>query len=332
MRFFRRCGKEPRNVIKVSYTKLASYTNNFSESNYIGRFQFGKLYRGVLSSPPWVTYILVKIWEVPEIYSYEPGDNEIRLMEEVVLLRNVPLISHPGMVPLYGYCHEGGHLAAVYEFKPFDSVVNLIPKDDFTWLQRIKVSLGLAALLKFMHAGNSSSFKPFIVHNLDAAHIILDEDYNPKLCDFGSVSGGIFNEGRDHGYTNVGTSGTGNCSNKEDVFAYGVILLSLISRRVHTEEDRKAGVPFIYEWAVNEYEAFECQNTKFSLVHKSLSEGGDFSHSDGYKITKLALECINGVEHERPTMEQVFRSLLELEVAKQHADFLGANDTREDGC
>ncbi|KAL7086965.1 hypothetical protein ACP275_13G036000 [Erythranthe tilingii] len=249
-------------------------------------------------------------------------------MEEVILLRNVPLISHPGMVPLYGYCNEGGHLAVVYEFKPFDSVVNLIPKDDFTWLQRFKVSFGLAALLKFMHAGNSSPFKPFIVHNLDAAHIILDENYNPS-----SVSGGIFNEGITYlsdcvigcyGYTNVGTSG--NCSNKEDVFAYGVILLSLISRRVHTEEDRKAGVPFIYEWAVKEYEAFECQNSKFSLVHKSLSEGGDFSPSDGYKITKLALECINGVEHERPTMEQVFSSLLELEVAKQHADFLGANN------
>lgn len=71
---------EPRNVIKFNHRKLASWTNNFSDSNYIGRFQFGKLYRGVFSYPPWITNFLVKIWEVPEMDSYEPGDNEIRLM------------------------------------------------------------------------------------------------------------------------------------------------------------------------------------------------------------------------------------------------------------
>lgn len=45
-----------------------------------------------------------------------------------MLLRHEVVIKHPGMVKLYGYCCEGQHLGVVYEFKPFDSVFNLITK------------------------------------------------------------------------------------------------------------------------------------------------------------------------------------------------------------
>ncbi|KAH6773760.1 hypothetical protein C2S51_012164 [Perilla frutescens var. frutescens] len=101
---------------------------------------------------------------------------------------------HSIFVKLYGYIStsEVEHPFVAYEFKPFDSLFNLIPKDDLTWLQRIKVVLGLASLLKFLH--KNTIYKPFIVHNLDAAYVVLDEDYNPKLCDFGLLSCGIFPE------------------------------------------------------------------------------------------------------------------------------------------
>ncbi|KAI3469047.1 hypothetical protein Pfo_025710 [Paulownia fortunei] len=319
MEYYLRSEMEPINVQKLKYKKLVSYTDNFCESNYIGLYLN---FRGT-------RYMMVKIWEVPLIYNYKPGDNQLRLME-IILLRHEMLINHPGMVKLYGYCCEGEHLGVVYEFKPFDLVFNLIPKDGFTWLQRIEAAFGLASLLKFLHAG---FYKPFIVQNLDAAHIVLDE-----LCDFGLISGGIFPDRRTYsghhvigcyGYIDIGASSKGHCSNKQDVFAFGVILLSLISQRVYTEEDRQAGVPFVYKWALRESEAFESdsdmENTQFSLVHKSQAAESDFCPADGHKITMLALECVNGVEYARPTMKQVVRSLLKLEVVKQHADFLGVN-------
>ncbi|KAK6137914.1 hypothetical protein DH2020_028348 [Rehmannia glutinosa] len=359
----------PITIQKLNYKKLVIYTDDFSESNYIGRFQFGKLYRGLIPNPRRKRYVMVKIWEVPEIYNYKPGDNKIRLMvccmsiyfkylsifvsrtfdthdiyalvqEETILLRHEMLISHPGMLKLYGYCCEGEHLGVVYEIRPFDSLFNLIPKDGFTWLQRIKAALGLASILKFLHAGNSSFYVPFIVQNLDAAHVVLDEEYNPKLCDFGLISGGIFPYRKTYsghhvigcyGYTDIAASSRGDCSNKQDVFAFGVILVSLISKRVYTEEDRQAGTPFVYEWAIRESEAYEksegdMKNTNFSLVHKSLAAECDLlCPADAHKITMLALECVNKAEHERPTMKQVFRSLRKLEVVKQHADYLKAN-------
>ncbi|KAG8387131.1 hypothetical protein BUALT_Bualt03G0221400 [Buddleja alternifolia] len=319
---------EPPDVDKMTYERLVKYTNNFSESNYVGHFQFGKYYRGVI---PWLPvrdskHLMVKIYEDPEIYNC----NILRLMDEIILLRHEMFFNHPGMVKLHGYCREGNHLAAVYLFKPFDSVFNLIPKDGFTWLQRIKVALGLASLLRFLHTRKSSFYDPFIVRNLDAAHIVLDEDYNPKLCDFGSITGGIFADRTKYkghhvpgcyGYVD---SASGDCSNKQDVFAFGVILLSLISKKVYTEENRQAGVPFVYQWARKEYEsAVEMEKPMFSLVHESLAKEPVFCPADGHKITMLALECVNGGVDQRPTMKQVYRSLKKLEVVKGHAPFLG---------
>ncbi|GFQ04526.1 probable serine/threonine-protein kinase nak [Phtheirospermum japonicum] len=330
---------EPFNVQKFEYKKLVTYTDNFSESNYIGRFQFGKLYRGQIPNLAIARYLVVKIWEaIPETYNYKPGDNKLRLMKEIILLRHEMVLNHPGIVKLYGFCIDGEKLCVVYKVKAFDSVYNLIPKDGFTWLQRIKAAFGLASVLKFLHSGKSAFYKPFIVQNLDAAHIVLDEEYNPKLCDFGMISGGIFPCRRtysDHqhvigcyGYTDIDASSKGHCSNKQDVFAFGVILLSLISKRVYTEEDRRAGAPFVYEWAIREFEANADElneATDFSLVHKSLAGESDFCPGDGHKITMLALECVVKAENERPTMKQIFRSMRKLEVVKQHADYVGAN-------
>ncbi|KAG8372817.1 hypothetical protein BUALT_Bualt12G0106500 [Buddleja alternifolia] len=328
---------EPRTLVRLTYEKLVQYTDNFSKSNYIGHFQYGKLYRGKIDWLMRVEYVMVKIWEVPEVYNYEPGDNKHRLMDEIILLRHETLINHPGMVRLFGYCYEGECLAVVYEFKPFDSVFNLIPKDGFTWLQRIKTAFGFASLLKFLHERKSSFYKPFIVRNLDAAHIVLDEDYNPKLCDFGSITGGIFPDRTTyggqhvlgcHGYIDI--SASGNLPDKQDVFAFGVILVSLISKEVYTEDDRQGSLPFVYEWAWREFEAYESdidmEKPEFSLVHKNLAEGPDFCLGDGHKITALALKCVNRDECERPNMKQVVRSLLKLEVVKQHSHFLGLNN------
>ncbi|EYU42131.1 hypothetical protein MIMGU_mgv11b022099mg [Erythranthe guttata] len=156
------------------------------------------------------------------------------------------------------------------------------------------------------------------------------QDYNPKLCDFGCTSGGIFpnkktysghNSLSCYGCIDIALCSTGDWSIKQDVFAFGVILLSLISKRVYTDEDEdsEAGAPFVFEWAFTEYEeALESKSdvkeTEFSLVHKSLADEDDFCRDDGHKITMLALECVNGDENQRPMMKQVVKSLLKLEL------------------
>ncbi|KAL7087385.1 hypothetical protein ACP275_13G065600 [Erythranthe tilingii] len=330
-----------RKIFKLKYEELAAYTDDFSESNFLSYFQFGKLYRGkIVRGGQSTQYVMVKIWQVPEIYSYRPGDNQARQMDEVMLLRHEKLNNHPGMLRLYGYCKESDHVGVVYEFKPFASVFNLIPKDGFSWLQRIKVALGFASVLRFLHTKNGSFYKPFIVRNLDCAHIVVDEDYNPKLCDFGLISGGIF---RDRtvftsyhvlgsiGYIDLDSIYEEEFTVKQDVYAFGVILLNLISKRVYKVETRCKNPEEVYNWAWQEFSAFLSQkkresslkNNRFSLVHQSLKDEPDFVAVDGEKITWLALKCTASDLTERPTMKQVMRTLLKLKLVNRNVDFLG---------
>ncbi|GFQ04525.1 protein kinase apk1b chloroplastic [Phtheirospermum japonicum] len=333
-------------VLSLSYEDLATYTDNFSESNYLGHFQFGEFYRGKIVSDEQTRHVMVKIWEVPETYHYRPGDNEGRLMDEVNLLRHELAMNRPGLARLYGYCLESDHLGVVYDFKPLDSVYNLVLKDDFTWLQRIKVTLVFAHLLKFLHTRKCSYYKSFIVRNLDCAHLVLDEDYNPKLCDFGLITGGIFPDRTiykchhvigSYGYIDLSGWYADDPSGKKDVYAFGTILLSLIAKRVYTEEARHVDGPYVSDWAWSIYrkhvkEDPESKPPKFSLVHQSLAAEPDYNLGDGLDITSLAYKCIDADLNERPTMNQVLRYLLRLKVVKRNADFLGVNKLmRESG-
>uniref|UniRef100_A0A5B7BQ11 Protein kinase domain-containing protein n=1 Tax=Davidia involucrata TaxID=16924 RepID=A0A5B7BQ11_DAVIN len=258
---------DPERLTRVSYDDLKRYTCNFSEENYIGKFQFGKLYRGKIEWTYGTQHLTVKIWEVPEIYNYYRGDNEERMMDEIILLRHEKVIHHPGMVKLYGYCHEGDHLGVVYDFKPLDTVYNFLLKGGWT--------------------------------------------------------------------------------EKSDVFAFGIILLGLIAKRVYTEEDRLANAPFVHQWARSKYgsdtgiklpkswlvhgslqaESNESDTgiklSKLSLVHGSLQAEPGFFSTDGANITRLAMQCVEYYPEDRPTMKEVVRHLLKLQVVKHHAGFLG---------
>ncbi|KAL7083815.1 hypothetical protein ACP275_14G185500 [Erythranthe tilingii] len=349
-------------IHNLSYQDLARFTDNFSESNYLCHFQFGKLYRGKIVHAESTLFVMVKIWEDSQIYCYKPGDNESRILDEVILLRHHLVIDHPNMIKLYGFCYEVGRLGVVYDFNPFDSVYNLVLKDDFTWLQRINVLVRFASLLSFLHT-IKSPYRPLTLRNLDCAHIVLDKDYNPKLCDFSLVTGGIFPDRTiykcrrvigSYGYMDVGAWQEDHDPDKPDVFAFGNILLSLISKRVFTEQDRQNHSPYVFNWAYKKFLEYkygsdwdsekddsdsdsskkddsisdsskeddsdsDSQRPKFSLVHQSLAEEPDFDPSDGPKITALGLDCTHDDFGKRPTMKQVLSFLFNLEVVKKHA-------------
>ncbi|KAL9142558.1 hypothetical protein ABFS82_14G177600 [Erythranthe guttata] len=334
-----------RKIPALPYQDLASWTDNFSESNYLCHFQFGKLYRGKIGE----RYVMVKIWEDSEIYNYKPGDNESRLVDEVSLLGHRNMVNHPGMLKLLGYCTEDDHLGVVYDFKPLDTLYNLILKDGLTWQQRVKVLVGLASLLNYLHTVKSPPYKPFMVRNLDCAHIVLDEDYNPKLCDFGLVSGGIFPDRTiytchhvigSYGYIDITSFDEGHSSVKQDVYGFGVILFSIISKRVYTEEDRLSYAPNVFRWAwgrcfeydrekekdsdskKDDSDSGDSKKPKFSVVHPSLAEDPDFDPFDGCKITALGLDCTGRNLFARPTMKEVLGSLLRLHVVKNRENVL----------
>uniref|UniRef100_A0A7N0T5C3 Protein kinase domain-containing protein n=1 Tax=Kalanchoe fedtschenkoi TaxID=63787 RepID=A0A7N0T5C3_KALFE len=120
----------------------------------------------------------------------------------------------------------------------------------------------------------------------------------------------------------------GKWSKKCDVFAYGVVLIGLISKRVVLEKNKKTSQePFLYDWAHDEYwKAKKNPNvdpSKFSVIHKSLETEAFFSMRDGVALTKLAMQCVNYNPQKRPTMKQVVNGLRELCIVQNHADVFG---------
>ena len=114
----------------------------------------------------------------------------------------------------------------------------------------------------------------------------------------------------------------------DDIFAYGIILLGLISKRVYErdsdkrEETNDLG---IYGWAEKEYRPRHLDSVfhqpKISLVHRALKAHPTFDFDDGLKVTSIAMRCV-GPGCQRPRMKGVVNCLLKLHIIKQHWDYL----------
>ncbi|KAK6919592.1 hypothetical protein RJ641_015496 [Dillenia turbinata] len=326
--------KKESNKAKESFSleELKLYTNNFSEDNFIGNTQYGKLYRGIIPSGQSGleegTVITIKITENHRSYAffrmifYE----YLWMNERCVQRKEEYKISHPNMTKWIGVGSlPNCQMAIVYDLEPMDTVYNLITKDNFTWLKRIKVAIGFGCLLKYFH--NQPRWK-LIVHNIDAAHIIVDKNYNPTLVDYFMSSCGILNDRHcihrrgSYGYVDPHYAVTGVGTDKCDVFAFGVLLLGLIAKRVYTEEDRLCGKPFVYEWAQSNYKPRKSifgifGQSRDCLVHQSFGADATYDPCDGFEITKIAMQCVEYDPMKRPNMMEVCESLQRLLVVKR---------------
>ncbi|KAL0369747.1 UNVERIFIED_CONTAM: Receptor-like kinase LIP2 [Sesamum angustifolium] len=312
---------------KLRFEDLRLYTDNFSDRNYIGKFQFGKVYHGKVplqgSEKP--KHVTVKIWELLPEHSLYPKENHSRLMDEVIFLQQQEVL-HPGLMKLYGYCCEAEQWGIVYDFKSFNTVTNLVLRDDFMWWQRIKVALRFAQLLRFLHVQNRGE-RPFLIRNISADHIMVDEDWNPKLYDFGLITGGIFPDKTKYSFQCLnGCWGAreprGDWSHRTDEFAFGVFLLGLITKEVYTDEDRLNLEPCIVDRAYEKYccdqERVGGENFRFSLVHKSFDADPSFCASDAPSITRLAWYCVNYFPSDRPDLNGIVNWLQRLKVVRHH--------------
>ncbi|KAJ4839660.1 hypothetical protein Tsubulata_026455 [Turnera subulata] len=316
-----------KDIQVFSYKDISALTEGFSEDNIIGDLQTGQVFRGKTVGKE----VTVKILKVPDEYSCATCEYERRLWDELVLLQHPKFMSHPNIQKLVGYCFEGEQLAVVYDLKPLDTIHNLMVKDDFTWLQRIKVALGFAVLLNFLHRPIPHRI-PYFVRNICAAHIILDQDGFPKLLDFGKLGGGILQDRRFEKFHRPFASirggyyiyDDGDLECGDDVIAFGEILLSLISKIIFVNEERP------YEWAEEEYKArlsaLGFSRPQCSLVNESFMTSRGFNPGDGIKISKLAMECMDFDASRGPTMKNVVKRLMKLHAVRNYGDELGVKE------
>ncbi|CAN6487411.1 unnamed protein product [Victoria cruziana] len=232
----------------ISIQVLHEVTNNFSESNEIGRGGFGVVYRGELHDG---TKIAVKRMQGDTMGG--KGMNEFSA--EINVLTKV---RHRHLVALLGYCIEKNERLLVYEFMPQGTLGQHLfegPEMGFAflnWKARLTIALDVARGVEYLH---SLALTSFIHRDLKPSNILLDDNMRAKVSDFGLVK--LAPEGKysvetrlagTFGYLAPEYAATGRVTTKVDVYAFGVILMEMVTGRKALDESQPEERSHLVTW------------------------------------------------------------------------------------
>lgn len=301
-------GVDPRNttVVKLSFEEIKRATKNFSRENIIGSGGYGNVYKGILEDGSEVALKRFKNCSV--------GGDETFLHEVEVIAS----VRHVNLVALRGYCtetmpSEGHQRIIVCELIKNGSLFDHLFKRETTklsWPIRRKIALGVARGLAYLHSG----VNPLIIHrDVKASNILIDENFEAKLADFGLAK--FTPEGYSHLSTQVvGTLGYvapeyalyGQLSERSDVYSFGVVLLELLSgKRAVIEADNNVETLLLTDWAWSLVK----QGRALDVIEDGMSELGLPDEMEKYVL--VAVISSHPVSLARPAMDRVVKMLEE---------------------
>ncbi|KAI0520031.1 hypothetical protein KFK09_007496 [Dendrobium nobile] len=156
-----------------SFEELKKCTNNFPEINVIGSGGYGKVYRGMLLDGRMVAIKRSKVGS---------SQGGLEFKTEIELLSRV---HHKNLVDLVGFCFQQGERMLIYEYVPNGTLrESLAGKGDtqLDWMRRLQIALDSARGLAYLH---ELANPPIIHRDIKSANILLDENLNAKVADFG---------------------------------------------------------------------------------------------------------------------------------------------------
>ncbi|THG21161.1 hypothetical protein TEA_009055 [Camellia sinensis var. sinensis] len=287
------------------FEKLAIATDEFHETNKLGQGGFGLVYKGKLLDGQ---EIAVKRLS----RSSEQGLEEF--MNEVVMISK---LQHRNLVRLLGRCVEANKKVLVYEYMPNKSLDAFLfdPQKQklLDWSKRFDIIEGIGRGLLYLHRDSRLR----IIHrDLKASNILLDEELNPKISDFGMARVFCGDEHQANTRRVVGTYGCmapeyamqGRFSEKFDVFSFGVLLLEILSGRRNTSfcNDEQFLSLLEYAWKLwNE-------DNIVTLVDPMISY--QYFRQDILRCVHVGLLCVQEFAVDRPTISTAL-SMLKSEIS-----------------
>uniref|UniRef100_F6HD19 Protein kinase domain-containing protein n=1 Tax=Vitis vinifera TaxID=29760 RepID=F6HD19_VITVI len=284
--------------IKYSYSELKKMTHNFK--NKLGQGGFGSVYKGKLQSG---RIVAVKML----VMSKANGQDFIN---EVATIGR---IHHVNVVRLVGFCIQRSKWALVYDFMSNGSLDKFVFLDQgnnipLNWERLYKIALGVGRGIEYLHQGCDMQILHF---DIKPHNILLDEDFTPKVSDFGlaklySTNDSIVSITAARGtlgyiapelfYKNIG-----GVSFKADVYSFGMLLLEMVGKRknVNTFAEHSSQMYFT-SWIYNNYDQEEDM------------EMGDATEDEKRYVRKMvivALWCIQMKPVDRPSMSQALEML-----------------------
>ncbi|KAK7272324.1 hypothetical protein RJT34_28843 [Clitoria ternatea] len=283
-----------------TFASIVAATDNFSDSNKLGRGGYGHVYKGRF---PGGQDIAVKRLSSVSTQGLQEFKNEVVLIAK---------LQHRNLVRLRGYCIKGDEKILLYEYMPNKSLDSFIFDRTRTflldWPMRFDIIVGIARGLLYLH---QDSRLRVIHRDFKTSNILLDEEMNPKISDFGlaKIFGGKETEASTervvgtYGYMAPEYALDGFFSIKSDVFGYGVVLLEILSGKRNTGfyESKQISSLLGYAWRL------WTENKLLDLMDPSLSES--CNESQFSRCALIGLLCVQDEPGDRPTMFNILTML-----------------------
>ncbi|CAL0301174.1 unnamed protein product [Lupinus luteus] len=341
-----------QNDVKVfTYEELAAATENFSTDCRIGEGGFGNVYKGYIKS-------IDQTVAVKQL-NREGTQGTREFFAEVLMLS---LVKHPNLVKLLGYCAEEDNRILVYECMANGSLEDHLldigkDKEPLDWQTRMKIAEGAVRGLEYLHNGADP---PVIFRDFKSSNILLDENFNAKLSDFGLAKLGPI-EGKNpvstrvmgtYGYCAPEYASSGQLSTKIDIYSFGVVFLEIITGRRVIDTTRAAEEQNLIDWVLEVFLSVKVvlkhgiygslfvlisqatplfkDRKKFTLMADPLLEG-NYPVKGLFQALAVAAMCLQEEPDMRPQVDDVVTALMHLTTQKHEEKDIVSDSLKSEG-
>ncbi|KAL3536961.1 hypothetical protein ACH5RR_000327 [Cinchona calisaya] len=274
--------------------EVESATHYFSEMNLLGKSSFSAIYRGILRDG---SIVAIKCISKTSCKS-----------DDAEFLRGLKLLTslkHENILRLRGFCCSKGRgeCFLIYDFVPNGNLLQYLDWKDgkgkvLEWPAKTSIIKGIARGIEYLHDNKGNI--PALVHRIISAEkVLIDQHYHPMLSDCGlhklladDIIFSTLKGSAAMGYLAPEYTTTGRCTEKSDIYAFGILIFQILSGKCKITQLNRQGA--------------ELGRTE-DFIDANLV--GNFRESEAAKLGKIALLCTHEAPNHRPTIEVVMQQL-----------------------
>ncbi|KAG7952435.1 hypothetical protein I3843_12G058600 [Carya illinoinensis] len=283
-------------LIRYSYSDIRKMTTNFKDK--LGEGGYGTVFKGKLRSGGLVAVKML-------------GKSKANGQDFISEVATIGRIYHVNVVQLIGFCVEGSKRALIYEFMPNGSLnKHIFPQEGsilLSYKRMYDIALGVARGIEYLHQGCDMQILHF---DIKLHNILLDENFTPKIFDFGlaklypaedsivsltAARGTLGYMAPELFYKNIG-----GIFYKADVYSFGMLLMEMAGRRKINDFAEHSSQIYFPTWVYDQF--LEGKDVE-------LEDATEEEKKTSKKMIMVALWCIQMKPNDRPSMTKVIEML-----------------------
>ncbi|GJV69200.1 kinase-like domain, phloem protein 2-like protein [Tanacetum coccineum] len=225
-------------------------------------------------------------------------------------------LKHKNLASVIGFCEDKEDWKfIVYKKEANRSLKTYLSDRNLTWMQRLKICLGLANALSYIHFDVGRDFS--VIHcNISSSNILIDDKCDPKLCGFEhSLKNTVARRLRllltrdivKNAYLDPKYKKTGGVTHKSDVYSFGVVLLEILcgmsaidehKDKDEEDDDDDLGEPLLSKLVESHLDDMIMPHLRKEMDTESLKI-----------FSETAYWCVKEDRVERPYIDQVVKRL-----------------------